>query len=354
MAHLEINQFRDECTRHLRTFLAHNSRYLQEISPALENVGVALSEFILESGKRLRPIFAYAGHLAARRTPDESAMKAMASLELLQACALIHDDVMDRSDSRRGNPSIHRRFENLHQKNGFAGSAALYGDASAILIGDLALVWADQMFHQAGCEKDTFLAALAIHDEMRVELMAGQFLDVHEQGQRDYNADRSLSIARFKSGKYTIERPLHFGAALAGGSAELHRGLSDFGLPLGEAFQLRDDLLGVFGDPEITGKPAGDDLREGKRTVLIAFTDESLSASDKAEFHRHFGQPDLHANQIDELRQMIESSGARARCEELIEHLTSRSLSALDAEIFDEQARHFLSTLSSLATKRSA
>ena len=354
MAHLEINEFRDECTRHLRTFLAHNTRYLQDISPALETVGVALSEFILESGKRLRPIFAYAGYCATGREPDEPSIAAMASLELLQACALIHDDVMDRSDTRRGNPSIHRRFENHHASNGFSGSASLYGDAAAILIGDLALVWADQMFHQAGCEPERFLAALAIHDEMRVELMAGQFLDVHEQGQRDYSTDRSLNIARFKSGKYTIERPLHFGAALSGANQELQSALSDFGLPLGEAFQLRDDLLGVFGNPEVTGKPAGDDLREGKRTVLIAMTDESLSAAQREKFYQLFGKPDLDQLHIDELRHMIMDSGAQKRCEELIEHLTSRSLSALDAEVFDERSRHLLSTLSALATKRSA
>lgn len=354
MAHLEINEFRDECTRRLQTFLAHNTRYLQDISPALETVGVALSEFILDSGKRLRPIFAYAGYLSTGREPDEASITAMASLELLQACALIHDDVMDRSDTRRGNPAIHRRFENHHTSNGFSGSASLYGDAAAILIGDLALVWADQMFHQAGCETGKFLAALAIHDEMRVELMAGQFLDVHEQGQRDYSTDRSLNIARFKSGKYTIERPLHFGAALAGGSKELQSALSEFGLPLGEAFQLRDDLLGVFGNPDVTGKPAGDDLREGKRTVLVAMTDESLTPVQRERFYQLFGNPELNQGEIDELRHMITASGALHRCEELIQHLTSRSLSALDSDLFDERSCHMLSTLSALATKRSA
>ena len=354
MAHLELSDLRDDINRHLRTFLAHNSRHLQNISPALEPVGVALSEFILESGKRLRPIFAYAGFIATGKEPDEAATQAMASLELLQACALIHDDLMDRSETRRGRPAIHKQFEALHRQRNFAGSSNLFGDASAILLGDLALVWADQMFHTAHCPIDRTLAAQKIHDEMRVELMAGQYLDVYEQGQRDHNTDRSLNIARYKSGKYTIERPLHFGATLAGETPELLTALSAFGLPLGEAFQLRDDLLGVFGDPALTGKPAGDDLREGKRTVLISMTNESLSDHDRTRFFALFGKPELTAAEVETLREIIATSGAASRVEELIAHLTSQCLSALDAEVFDARSREILRSLSAIATQRSA
>ena len=210
------------------------------------------------------------------------------------------------------------------------------------------------MFHQSGCVQENLWSAQKIHDEMRVELMAGQFLDIYEQGQRDYNTDRALNIARYKSGKYTIERPLHFGAALAGESEELRSALSAFGLPLGEAFQLRDDLLGVFGDPEVTGKPAGDDLREGKRTVLISMADQSLSPSDRERFYSLFGRVDLSSSEVDELRGIITSTGADARTEELISHLTSQSLSALDAEVFTAESRALLSTLSTIATKRKA
>ena len=354
MAHFELSDLREDFNRHLRSFLAHNSKHLQSISPALEPVGVALSEFILESGKRLRPIFAYAGYLATGKMPDEAAMQAMASLELLQACALIHDDLMDRSETRRGKPAMHKRFETLHRERNFAGSPELFGDASAILLGDLALVWADQMFHTAQCPVENALDAQRIHDEMRVELMAGQFLDVYEQGQRDHNIHRSLNIARYKSGKYTIERPLHFGAALAGESDDLREALSGFGLPLGEAFQLRDDLLGVFGDPAVTGKPAGDDLREGKRTVLISMTDETLSDSERTHFFSLFGKPDLDSDQINTLRTIISEAGADVRVEELIAHLTSQCLSALDAEVFDSRSREILTSLSTIATKRSA
>lgn len=349
----ELESARSEINSHLRTFLAHQSRVLHEISPSLDSVAVALSEFILDSGKRLRPLFAYAGAIAAGKKPDGADFAAMGSLELLQACALIHDDVMDRSDTRRGKPSIHRRFENLHNDGQLEGSASLFGDASAILLGDLALIWSDQALHSAGLSDHVLLSLLPTFDEMRVELMAGQFLDVYEQGQKSHDADRSLRIARFKSGKYTIERPLHFGAIMAGGSRDLLMALSHYGLPLGEAFQLRDDLLGVFGDPEQTGKPAGDDLREGKRTVLIAMTHEGLAPHDSKRFSSLFGRVEITHAEIEELRSLIRSSGADHRVEELIEHLTSQSLSALDAEVISHDARDVLTTLSTIATKRS-
>lgn len=354
MAFREVDDLRQEINGHLRTFLSHHSMKLLEISPALEKVGVGLSEFILSSGKRLRPLFAYAGFVAAGAEPGESELRAMASLELLQACALIHDDVMDRSDTRRGKPSIHKIFEQTHVKEKFSGSAELYGEASAILIGDLALVWSDLMLHSSKIDTARLLSAIPVHDEMRVELMAGQFLDVHEQGQRDWSAERALKIARFKSGKYTIERPLHFGAALANGSADLMSALSAFGLPLGEAFQLRDDLLGVFGDPEVTGKPAGDDLREGKRTVLIAFVDEALSPQQRENFYRLFGRSELTFDEVEELRSIISASGANTRIEELIAHLTSQSLSALEADAISSAAAEFMRPLVQMATRRSA
>lgn len=350
----ELDLARDEVNARLRAFLAHQSRALNEISPALESVSSALSDFILDSGKRLRPLFAYAGLVASGVEATAHHYSAMASLELLQACALVHDDLMDRSDTRRGKPSIHRRFETLHRDHSMRGSAEGFGDSSAILIGDLALIWSDQMLHTSGISSEKLLDLLPIFDEMRVELMAGQFLDVYEQGQRDHNADRALRIARYKSGKYTIEKPLHFGARLGSESDELAQALSGYGLPLGEAFQLRDDLLGVFGDPSITGKPAGDDLREGKRTVLIAMTYETMKPEQREDFEAHFGRQDLTISHIDHLRAIISSTGADQRVEELISHLTSRALSALDAEVISHRARELLTMMSSIATRRSS
>jgi geranylgeranyl diphosphate synthase type I len=281
----------------------------------------------------------------------------MASLELLQACALIHDDLMDGSDTRRGKPSIHRHFENLHKQGSMLGLSEQFGEAAAVLLGDLALVWSDHMLHNSGIGHQSLMAALAIHDEMRIELMAGQYLDVREAGEKNPSVERSLRIARYKSGKYTIERPLHLGAVIASPDVHTHRDLlltlSAFGLPLGEAFQLRDDMLGIFGDPETTGKPAGDDLREGKRTVLMAMTFERASESAAQELRAHLGKADLTTDQVEKLRTIITESGAVADVEKLIEKLAEESIAAAQSDLIAPPARPFLLGLAESAIKRS-
>jgi geranylgeranyl diphosphate synthase type I len=189
---------------------------------------------------------------------------------------------------------------------------------------------------------------------MRVELMAGQFLDIHEQTQKSSSVDRSMKIARFKSGKYTIERPLHLGAAMANPiDKKIMAALSECGLPLGEAFQLRDDLLGVYGDASITGKPASDDLREGKKTVLIALSRENQSPSQAQSFDKYFGSPNLDSEGITCLQQIILDTGAKDKLEKMIEELTETSLAAIDSPCFTEEGQHLLRELAHIATKRS-
>jgi geranylgeranyl diphosphate synthase type I len=334
--------------------MREQSAYLLSISPELHPVSSALSSFLLDSGKRLRPLFAYAGVKSAGGALTVEITKAISSLELLQGCALIHDDLMDGSDTRRGKPSIHRHFESIHVQAELEGFAPAYGLASAVLLGDLALVWSNQLLNTSGISNDELHRVLPIFDEMRVELMAGQFLDIHEQTQKETDLSRSMKIARYKSGKYTIERPLHMGAALAGQpSPALLGALSDYGLPLGEAFQFRDDLLGVFGDPSVTGKPAGDDLREGKRTVLIAMTDAKSTDSMKAESRKYFGRSDIDDKGVAILQEMIVSTGAKAQLETMIDNLTSKALKAIENPAIYNSGRDLLNELALIATKRS-
>jgi geranylgeranyl diphosphate synthase type I len=263
---------------------------------------------------------------------------------------------MDRSDTRRGKPAIHRHFENLHQSQAMNGLASQFGESAAVLLGDLALVWSDQMLNTSAIPTNSLLAAHRIHDEMRVELMAGQYLDVREAGENTYSTERSLRIARYKSGKYTIERPLHLGAVIGKpeANAPLLDALSRYGLPLGEAFQLRDDLLGIFGDPSVTGKPAGDDLREGKRTVLIAMTLEALNESNQSKLLNHLGSPNISTSKVEELRAIIIQSGAVDKVEKLIETLTQESLSAIEDPAIHPSSREILTSIALSAVKRSA
>jgi geranylgeranyl diphosphate synthase type I len=349
-----LKSVRSAVEEELSIFLNRESTYLNSISSDLSPVSDSLTSFLLDSGKRLRPLFAYAGFAAAGGNLEKSATRAMAALELLQACALIHDDLMDGSDTRRGKPSIHRHFETVHVQEQLDGFAPQYGLSAAVLLGDLALVWSDQMLNTAGLTTEQYARVLPFYNEMRVELMAGQFLDIHEQTQKDTSVDRSMKIARYKSGKYTIERPLHLGAAMTISSKDVTDALSAYGLPLGEAFQLRDDLLGVFGDPSVTGKPAGDDLREGKRTVLIAMTNERQSESQREAARKYFGKPDIDADGVAILQEIIESTGARAELEATIDRLTEESLAAAQSKVFTDDGKALLVELANIATKRSS
>lgn len=330
------------------------NRYTLELSSIGEElipVSEALRDFAA-GGKRFRPIFAYLGYRGAGAKHQESILTACASLEFIHICALIHDDLMDGSDERRKNPSIHRRFEKLHRDEQYRGDPERFGAAAAILLGDLALVWGDRILTDSGINSDELTRSLPIFNLMRDELMAGQYLDVLEGALATTSVERSLRVARFKSGKYSIERPLHFGAALAGATQDYFEIYTRYGIPLGEAFQLRDDILGVFGDPTITGKPAGDDLREGKRTVLMAITHQRASKVQKEKLTTLLGKPGLTANEIESLQEIIIETGARQECESLINSLADQAKNALKDGALESDSKAHLVEMIELATKR--
>jgi len=350
-----LADLRSAINAELMSFVSSENKYLESIGSELIPVAKAMQNFLLDSGKRLRPVFAYVGFLGSSNPISTPILKACASLELIHVCALMHDDVMDGSDTRRGAPAVHRAFEAMHKEIGLKGSAEQFGISAAILLGDLALVWSAKALHNAGLSDEELIRALAMYDEMRVELMAGQYLDIYEQALGSQSVERSLKVARYKSGKYTIERPLHFGAAL--GSADpkpLYEIYSNYGLPLGEAFQLRDDVLGIFGDPSQTGKPAGDDLREGKRTVLLAMTLDLINESEKNLIEGSLGNSGLSSEKVNQIREIIKNSGALAEVEKLIESLTNKALTSIDSPLLSKQAQGFLSELAIMVTKRSA
>jgi geranylgeranyl diphosphate synthase type I len=339
----------------LAQFFAQESQYLRDLASELDPVADALGRFLLESGKRLRPLFATIGFLGGGGDLTPEVLRATASLELVHVCALIHDDVMDASDTRRGAPAIHKQFENLHKAGGLHGSSEQFGIASAILLGDLALIWAAKALHESGLPPESIVRCLPFYDEMRVELMAGQYLDVYEQALASESVERSLKVARFKSGKYSIERPLHFGASLAPDfSPALIDTYSAYGLPLGEAFQLRDDVIGVFGDPKKTGKPAGDDLREGKRTVLVATTLSRATSAQRRSFLELFGRKDLELSQIETLREIITQTGALGELESIIEEMTFKAHKALTTGGINSLAVALLDQMAVAATQRNS
>lgn len=348
----ETEAVRERVTKALLEFVDEQVPRLVTISEELEPLATVLVRFI-SGGKRLRPVLAWWGWRAAGGANDDAMIRAAASLELLQACALIHDDVMDGSDTRRGAPSVHRSHEDLHAANQWNGCAETFGIASAILLGDLCLSWTDQLLFESGLEPGSLLRAKPLFDATRTELMAGQYLDVVEQARAQITPERALRVARYKSAKYTIERPLHLGAVLAGGPQELIEALSNYGLPLGEAFQLRDDVLGVFGDPNKTGKPAGDDLREGKQTYLVAAALETATQEQRGLLLDSLGRADLSTADIERLRELIVATGALDRTEALIATSATAALASLEDVELHNNAREALEALAVAATKRS-
>jgi geranylgeranyl diphosphate synthase type I len=336
----------------LAVFLAGQRERLVQIDGALLPVGEVLEAFVLQGGKRLRPAFAYWGYRGAGGVDTDAVVAALSALELVQASALIHDDVIDSSDTRRGEPAVHRRFATLHEAAGWHGRPEGFGARAAILLGDLCMVWSDELLHGAGLDPGTLAGARGVFDLMRTEVTAGQYLDLLSQVTRDTSVARAERVARFKSAKYTVERPLLFGAVLAGAPAEVTAAYSRFGLPLGEAFQLRDDVLGVFGDPALTGKPAGDDLREGKRTYLVAVAFEAAGPAERGTLTRRLGDPELDEAGVAEMREIISRTGALARTEQRIADLTERALAALAGVELEPEAAEVLVELATAATSR--
>jgi geranylgeranyl diphosphate synthase type I len=338
----------------LEDFIADYVAVLHRVGDELGDLDAPLQAAVLAGGKRLRPLFAYWGARAAGASDDEALLRSAASLELLHAFALIHDDVMDASDLRRGRPSAHRALEATHVAAGWHGDAARFGTAAAILLGDLLLVLAEQMLSTAGLPADASGRARAVFASMRLELMAGQYLDIAAQTRGGTSLERALRIARYKSGKYTVEAPLHLGAAVAGAPPAVIDAYTAFAYPVGEAFQLRDDLLGVFGDSAVTGKPSGEDLREGKQTVLIALTRQHASAVERAVLEARLGDPGLDADGVDALRTVIVDSGAKAGVEQMITERCAHGLAVLDAAPLTAEGRTALADLAVAAVERAS
>jgi len=335
----------------IERFLAVQRKVMVEINPESMVLIDSISEFV-SGGKRLRPAFLLAGWLATGSKINVGAYQAAAALEFLQACALIHDDVMDSSDTRRGRPATHREFATYHRGHRWLGSSETFGTGAAILLGDLCLSWADELLMQAELSSEARFSGKKVYDLMRTELMIGQYLDLLEQARGGGSIDRAFDVIRLKSAKYTIEKPLLLGATLAEGNADLFVVLAEYGLALGEAFQLRDDVLGVFGDPSETGKPAGDDLREGKRTVLIAEALTTAEKSQREHIDYHLGNPAIDETEITLLREIITQTGALSRVESQIDALTTKAKNAAKSAEIPHFVQDLLLQLADAATSR--
>jgi geranylgeranyl diphosphate synthase type I len=356
---LDAEDVRARVDRALGALLDQELSALGFLGPDAGPVTDILTRFAMEGGKRLRPAFVYWGYRGAGGPADgpqaDAAIKAACSVELLHVCALVHDDIMDGSEVRRGRPAMHVSFAGLHRRRGWRGDPAGFGEGAALLMGDLAFTWADVALAEAGLTDERLAAALRVFNRLRSELMGGQYLDLVEARRGAPDEDAVRRVLSYKSGRYTIERPLHLGHALAAGAPALAADYSAYGLPLGEAFQLRDDILGVFGEPEVTGKPAGDDLREGKETYLVLLARQRADRAGRQLLEAALGNAKLSVDEVAEVRRLLQACGALEATEARIGELLAEAKAALAATRgIDERARATLAALADHVTDRSA
>ncbi len=349
VAPTDVNGLRARFDAELTAFLDRQDPDWPDGAP--RGVFTTLHRFVLAGGKRLRPLFCYWGWRGAGGPDGTPIVAAAAALELFHAFALIHDDILDGSDRRRGEPSVHRIFADLHSRSSWRGDPETYGRNTALLCGDLCAAWSDQMFHECGLNAEAVLRGYGVFALMRTEVIAGEYLDL-VSGVGDGSVASALTVIRMKAARYTVTRPLQIGATLAGAPEELVAALAEFGDPLGDAFQLRDDVLGVFGDPAVTGKSVLDDLREGKPTVMMALARDAADRAQSARLRELFGNPDLDADGAAELRKIIESTGARTKIEQMIQVRADAAMAALEQTAVTAECRAALTALAAQAIDR--
>lgn len=335
-------------------------RALVEVDASLHEV-VTRVRGLLRGGKRLRASFCLWGARAAAGSHDEvpGAPQAAAALEMFHLAALVHDDVMDRSEQRRGLPTVHHAFAERHRDEAHDGDARTFGDGVAVLAGDLCLTWSDDLMHAALLatgphHPDRARDARRVWEEMRDQVLAGQYLDLLAQARPGTGSAAASLVLTYKSAKYTVEHPLLLGATLGGADPALLHQLSLFGLAVGEAFQLRDDVLGVFGDPARTGKPVSDDVREGKRTLLVTHAEEAGTAPQRRVLGEHLGDPHGGPAGLHAVREVIVATGSLAAVEERITRRMAEARDVLADMSVDERTRHTLSALSDACAWRAA
>lgn len=311
-----------------------------------------LLEF-LDGGKCLRSTFMYLGWLCGA-PPSEAALAAGGSLELLHAFALLQDDVMDDSAARRCRPAAHIRFADWHRSRGLSGSSRRFGESAAVLLGDLCLIWAEQMLRECGLAADQLQRAWPRYDAMRSELAVGQFADLANDLRDLPTMESVLAVARLKSGNYTVRRPLEIGAAMAGCDERVLAGLGDYGCAVGEAFQLRDDILGVFGAPAVTGKPSGGDLIERKATSVVVAAYQLAHSSTRRQFRELMDDERLDAAAVERWRNLIRSTGAVQWIEQLIAERVAVARKALEHSGIGGSIGDALVDMAGVCTRRAA
>lgn len=328
---------------------SHRNRW-SGLSPYIATVFDELELLVLGGGKRLRPQFCHLGWSAAGGDPNsETPIRIGAAVELLHVMALLHDDVIDDAATRRGHATTHRRQSEIHSDKKLLGESRRFGEGVAVLIGDITYVLSDVLV------EDLSQHARTVWNDLRLEMNIGQYLDTVGSAYRERSTHFAELVCRYKSAKYTIERPLHLGAVAADAARgqQLQPMLSSYGLPLGDAFQIRDDVLGIFGDEKTVGKPVGGDFHEGKPTPMLAYAYDHANAAQRTLLDM-VGNDTLSHADIERLQEVVVNTGARDAMENRINSLVEQAIAALHPAELDSDTYSALSALAHAVTQRDA
>ncbi|MEJ2084131.1 MAG: polyprenyl synthetase family protein [Acidobacteriota bacterium] len=337
-----LADFRHRLETDLGNWLAAKERLATSESPAAHEITGVLSRFVDRDGKRIRPALLFYAYQACRGQAEEKAMTMAMAVEMLHTYLLIHDDIMDHADTRRGEPSVHVLFSDLHRSRSWSGDLDHFGESVAILVGDLAQSYATELFSSVEVAPEVAAEFRDCYSTMCQEVIIGQYLEMTAANRPELGEDELLRVLQMKSGRYSVQRPVQLGALLARAPQAMRQDLTRYGAKIGEAFQLQDDLLGMFGDSATVGKPVGSDLIEGKFTVLIHHAVKNLSSSDSRRLLSALGNVDLPSDEVAEIQGLIAASGAKQKVEEMIESRMQEARLALEGLDLERSGAEFL------------
>ncbi|MEW9551205.1 polyprenyl synthetase family protein [Nonomuraea sp. NPDC050783] len=337
----------------LRSFLDEKHRAIPH--PRARPLVEHLRGLLDAGGKRLRPVLCVVGwHAAGRTGVSEEILHLAAAVEMFHAAAMIHDDIIDRSATRRGAPSAYHALRAHCPAPAGSETAWWFGVSAALILGDLALSWSDELAYRGQPDMSRLRDAFPPLNALRAEALTGAYVELLATGQYGTDIELAMEINRLKSAKYTVERPLHLGAALGGAEPAVLKACTAYGIPLGEAFQLRDELLGVFGHVPHTGKPALDDLREGKPTVLLTLALRNATPIQGQRLRSLIGDPHLDEESAGTVREILVQTGARREVERLIDIKRQQAVRTLTGSGFPPPVISALRQLAEAATRRTA
>jgi len=345
-----ISRLQKEINKRLKKFFEKKIKEIKKISPLLGKITADIGEFVLRGGKRIRPILFYYGYLAAGGKDGKAILDAAISVEIIHNYLLMHDDIIDRDEFRRGKLTIHQKYKKNYQK--IVREAEHLGISAGIAAGDLTSSFGYEILTKSKFPESHKLKAINKLNQILIDVGSGEILDVFLGINHKLSQDEIFKILEYKTAKYTIEGPLYLGAILAGANKRIFKKISDYAIPLGIAFQIQDDILGIFGDEKKLGKPVGSDLKEGKQTLLIFKARKSANKRERKIIDESLRNPKLTQDQLKKVREIIIKTGSLDFARNLAKTLVSKSKIVIKKSNFPSKVKEFLMKLADFIIER--